>query len=263
MPVYNISFLGAGRVAGALSLELMNKGHIIKQIVSPGKVNGQVLAKLSGATWSAKPEFSENTDIIFAAIPDRELQAALRNLKCNSKTIVAHTAGSFGLEVFPESSFRKGVFYPLQTFSKGRKINFAEVPVFTEASDEETGKVLDTLASSLGCRVYRTDKNQRTMLHAAAVFVSNFTNHMLTAGKDISSKAGFNFDILVPLIREAIDKAIENGPEKSQTGPAIRHDRNTIEKHLELLSYSPELKSVYGEVTRAITEYYKELRPDE
>lgn len=263
MSVYKISFLGAGRVAESLCLEFLSRGHIIKQIVSPGKINGTALAKLSGAGWSAKPEFDTETEIIIAALPDRELKAALSVIKCHSKTIVVHTAGSFGLEVFPEAAFSKGVFYPLQTFSKGRKINFAEVPVFIEASDEKTIKVLDSLATSAGCSVYRTDKVQRTMLHAAAVFVSNFTNHMLTAGKEVSSKAGFPFEILVPLIRETIEKAIEKGPEKSQTGPAIRHDSNTIEKHMELLSFSPELRSVYAEVTRAITEYYKELKMNE
>jgi predicted short-subunit dehydrogenase-like oxidoreductase (DUF2520 family) len=263
MSVYNISFLGAGKVAGSLCIELLGKGHKIKQIVSPGKVNGPALANLSGAKWSALPVFEEDTDIIIAALPDKELQTALKNIKCNRKAIVVHTAGSFGLEIFPEMPNGKGVFYPLQTFSKGRKIKFSEVPVFIEASDEQTGRVLDTLALSLGCRVYRTDKDQRRMLHAAAVFVSNFTNHMLTAGKEISSKAGFPFEILVPLIRETIDKAIENSPELSQTGPAIRDDVNTIEKHMELLSFSPELKTVYVEVTRAITEYYKDLKVNE
>ncbi len=41
---------------------------------------------------------------------------------------------------------------------------------------------------------------------------------------------------------ETVNKAIDIGPENSQTGPAVRNDSNTIEKHMKLLSFSPELK---------------------
>ena len=84
------------------------------------------------------------------------------------------------------------------------------------------------------------------MLHLAAVFVNNFTNHMLVQGREIALKAGFSFEILSPLIQETIAKALELGPENSQTGPAVRNDKNTIEKHLELLSFSPELPRIYN-----------------
>jgi predicted short-subunit dehydrogenase-like oxidoreductase (DUF2520 family) len=98
------------------------------------------------------------------------------------------------------------------------------------------------------------------MLHLAAVFVSNFTNHMLTEGKEIAVKAGFSFEILEPLIKETIQKAIDSGPENSQTGPAVRNDKNTIEKHLELLSFSPDLQKIYVDMTKSIIEYYKDKR---
>jgi predicted short-subunit dehydrogenase-like oxidoreductase (DUF2520 family) len=90
----------------------------------------------------------------------------------------------------------------------------------------------------------------------AAVFVCNFTNHMLTLGRNVALKADYPFEMMVPLIKETISKAIDSGPENSQTGPAVRNDTNTIEKHLELLSYSTELQKVYAEITQSITEYY-------
>lgn len=263
MSLYKISFLGAGKVAEALSLEFRRKGHVIGTIVSPGNHNGQRLADLSGAKWSSSPLFGLGDDIIIVAVPDHKLADALTEIQCGSDTIVAHTAASFGLDVFPVTINKKGLFYPLQTFSKGRKTALYEIPVFIEASDEETGSVLKDLASSAGCKIFEADTRSRQMLHVAAVFVSNFTNHMLTSGKQISSMAGFSFDILKPLITETILKAIETGPENSQTGPAIRHDLITLEKHLELLSFSPELKKLYDEVSKSISEHYKDLKQNE
>ena len=113
------------------------------------------------------------------------------------------------------------------------------------------------LAESIGGQAHFTDTEQRRMLHLAAVFVCNFTNHMLTAGKEVALRAGFPFEVLNPLIEETFLKAIDNGPENSQTGPAVRNDLNTIEKHLELLSFSPELKRIYNEITHSIIKYYK------
>jgi predicted short-subunit dehydrogenase-like oxidoreductase (DUF2520 family) len=95
------------------------------------------------------------------------------------------------------------------------------------------------------------------MLHLAAVFVNNFTNHMLRTGKEIASMAGFSFEVLEPLVNETISKALDIGPENSQTGPAVRNDLNTIEKHLDLLSFSPEMQDMYREITRSIITYNK------
>jgi predicted short-subunit dehydrogenase-like oxidoreductase (DUF2520 family) len=163
-----------------------------------------------------------------------------------------------GLDMFPEHFRHKGVFYPLQTFSKNRQVNFTGLPFLLESSDEEDSHILKTLVESVSGKAYFVDTEHRRMLHLAAVFICNFTNHMLTVGKDVVLKAGFPFEIMAPLINETISKALESGPENSQTGPAVRHDQNTIEKHMELLSYSPELQKIYREMTGAITEYYKD-----
>ena len=112
-------------------------------------------------------------------------------------------------------------------------------------------------AEKLGGRVYTVDADHRKLLHLAAVFACNFVNHMLTAGKEITARAGFSFDVLEPLIKETILKALADGPELSQTGPAVRNDRNTIEKHMDLLSFSPDLQLIYRELTRSIIEHYK------
>jgi predicted short-subunit dehydrogenase-like oxidoreductase (DUF2520 family) len=257
MQLLNISFLGAGRVAEALCMEFFSAGHKIKKIVSPGKVNGPGLASAVNAAWSDIPGFDDDEDLLIISVPDHLLKEVSGEIRCSENTIVAHTAASFGLEVFRGKPGRHGVFYPLQTFSHGRKINFRELPVFTEASDKKTGALLQSLAESIGCKTYESDTNRRRMLHVAAVFVSNFVNHMLTSGKTLSGKAGFNFEVLRPLIIETVTKALEKGPELSQTGPAIRNDLNTVGKHMDLLSFSPDLAGLYEAITRSIREYYK------
>ena len=159
---------------------------------------------------------------------------------------------------FPKEFKRKGVFYPLQTFSTGRDVSFRDLPFLLEASDDQSAEILKDLVSSIGGNWHFADAEHRRLLHLAAVFVSNFTNHLLTEGKEIAVRAGFSFEILKPLINETVSKAITIGPENSQTGPAVRNDKNTIETHLELLSFSPELQSLYKEVTSAIIKYYKD-----
>jgi len=256
----NISFAGAGRVAGALCMEMLNSGIKIHQVVSETEKEGRQLARACHAKWSTELTFDEPNDIVLVAVPDHKLKEVLSSVKCAEECVVAHTAGSYGLEMFPLSITRKGVFYPLQTFSKGRNISLKDLPFLIEASDESTGKTLSELAIRAGGKVHFIDHERRKMIHLAAVFINNFTNYMLTSGNEIASKSGLSLNIFEPLIRETIAKALENGPENSQTGPAIRNDLNTIEMHLELLSFSPELQEIYREMTDSIIKHYKKLR---
>ncbi len=254
-----ISFAGAGRVAGALCRKMYSEGYKIELIVSESQKNGPSLADSCGASWSSELVFPESTDIIIVSVPDHRLIGVLEKLKCGPDTLVAHTTGSIGLDVFPEWLKNKGVLYPLQTFSINRKVIFNDLPFLLESSDEKSSAILENLSRSVGGKVYYVDNEHRKMLHLAAVFACNFTNHMLTAGKEIALKADFEFDVLVPLIEETFLKVMDNGPENSQTGPAMRNDENTIEKHKELLSFSPDLQRIYTEVTRSIINYNKKL----
>lgn len=259
MKQFNISFAGAGRVAGALCMKMYNSGFRIIRIVSNSESEGKPLAISCNAVWSSDLSFSAETDIIVVAVPDHKLEEVLSRIECTENSIVAHTAGSFGMEIFPGRIKQKGVFYPLQTFSKGRETDFSQLPFLIEASDEKSSELLGKMAEQIGGKAYFADSESRRIIHLSAVFVNNFTNFMLTAGKEISLKAELPFSILEPLIKETISKALNNGPELSQTGPAVRNDHNTIEKHLELLSFSPELQNLYSEVTNAIIKHYKKV----
>jgi predicted short-subunit dehydrogenase-like oxidoreductase (DUF2520 family) len=254
---YKISFVGAGRVGTALCRQLYLSGHGIDIIVSSSGKSNEKLAGFCNARSSQELSFPESTDIIIVAVPDSVLSTVLGKIDCSSSTIVAHTAGSYGLDVFPSSITRKGVFYPVQSFSPGRNIMFDKLPFIIESDDAGVTSVLDRLATSLGAKVFHADAEHRRILHLAAVFASNFTNHMLTLSKDIAAKSGLDPAILKPLIRETIEKALEAGPENSQTGPAARYDLNTIQNHVDMLSDSPDLQRLYSEVTGSIITYYK------
>jgi predicted short-subunit dehydrogenase-like oxidoreductase (DUF2520 family) len=260
MNLQNISFAGAGRVGSALCRELFQTGFRIDLIVSETSVSGRFVADSCRALWSSELSFPDSTDLIVVAVPDHKLKSVLEAIKCRPGTLIAHTAGSFGFDVFPDHVNHKGIFYPLQTFSQGRNVNFKDLPFLLEASDDESALILKNMVDLIGGTSHFVDAEHRRILHLAAVFVSNFTNHMLTEGKGVATRAGFTFEVLTPLINETISKAITLGPENSQTGPAVRNDKNTIEKHLELLSFSPQLQSLYKEVTQSIIEYYKDDR---
>ncbi len=133
----NLSFVGAGRVASSLCREMYNAGHKIKLVVSETEKRGKLLAGYCNSKWSASPIFPDNTDVIIVSVPDHKLKNVLDQIKCNPETLVVHTAGSIGIDVFPEQIKRKGVFYPLQTFSSERKINFRGLPFFLESVDEQ------------------------------------------------------------------------------------------------------------------------------
>lgn len=257
MTRYNLSFAGAGRVAAALCIAMYRAGHKIISVVSESGTGGKPLACKCNSSWSADLSFDRSTDIVIIAVPDNRLEEVLSAIKCSPDTIVAHTAGSYGLEIFPDHLNNKGVFYPLQTFSKDREIDLTSIPFLLEASGDHSGRILESLALSVNGKVYYVDTERRKKIHLAAVFICNFTNHMLAIGKEIASGAGAPFEWFEPLITETFSKALENGPDSSQTGPAVRNDRNTIEKHLELLSLSPDIQKLYNEVTQSIIRYHK------
>jgi predicted short-subunit dehydrogenase-like oxidoreductase (DUF2520 family) len=145
-----------------------------------------------------------------------------------------------------------GVFYPLQTFSKNKKIKFSNIPICVETRNDYTKGLLNTIGEKICNKVVFIDEEERKILHIAAVFACNFTNHMLTLSQDLTKSKDIDFDILKPLIVETIEKALDIGPEAAQTGPAIRNDFQTIQNHLADLENHNDLKNVYDLITQHI-----------
>ena len=168
------------------------------------------------------------------------------------KGLWVHTAGSIPMDIWKGHVERYGVFYPLQTFSKSRLVDFHEIPVFVEgssvfvegSSDEEV-HFLKQIASALSRKVLEANSEQRRNLHLAAVFTCNFTNHMYALAEHLLQKHGLPFDAMLPLIDETARKVHELSPRLAQTGPAVRYDMGVIGKHLDMLADEPEMQQLY------------------
>jgi predicted short-subunit dehydrogenase-like oxidoreductase (DUF2520 family) len=257
---YKITIIGSGNVAWHLSQALEDAGHSIREIYSRNISNAR---KLCGKLYDASPtdnlDFTQSeADIFLVCIPDDALEQALTDLRIPEDAIIAHTSGTKPIDVFDLLFFHKGVFYPLQTFSKQRSVSFKNVPVCIEASNEDTENILTDLAKSITREIYYFDSEKRKVLHIAAVFACNFTNHLMAISKQICDKEEIDFTILDPLISETINKALENDPAEMQTGPAIRKDVKIIHQHLDYLKDDDNKKQIYRILSESILKMSRE-----
>ena len=152
---------------------------------------------------------------------------------------------------------RYGVFYPMQTFSKQREVNFQEVPFFIEAKRAEDTELLKAIASTLSEKVYEADSEQRKSLHLAAVFICKFAHHMYALAADLLEIYNLPFEVMLPLIDETARKVHELAPRDAQTGPAVRYDENVMSNHLAMLVDSPALQEIYKLMSKSIHEHHK------
>ncbi|MCF6306862.1 MAG: F420-dependent NADP oxidoreductase [Flavobacteriaceae bacterium] len=198
----------------------------------------------------------KEADIYVIAVPDDAIKNVSETIPVNSKLVV-HTSGSVMMEDLSNKN-RKGVFYPLQSFSKNKAIDFSEIPICVEASDASDLILLKKIGNKISNNVSEISSEERKKLHLSAVIVNNFVNYLYQVGSDLLSEADLSFDLLKPLIKETALKIEKLTPFEAQTGPAKRNDKKTIEKQLHLLKDSPHQK-LYAEMTEAILrEYHKE-----
>jgi len=190
-----------------------------------------------------------DADIYILAISDDAISGFSEQLPLHDKLVV-HTSGSVGIHDL-DKKHRRGVFYPLQTFSKDSEIDFKNVPICIEALEKNDLQVLKDLAESIGSTYYKINTEQRQILHLCAVYVNNFTNQLYRIAHEISDGKGINFDVLKPLILETAKKVQTLSPFAAQTGPAKRNDKKTIKKHLKLIE-NKDHKAIYELLTDSI-----------
>ena len=189
------------------------------------------------------------SDIYILAISDDSIARVSSKLPFENEFVV-HTSGSVNIHDLDKKNTR-GVFYPLQTFSKSSEINFENVPMCIESEDKSKLELLKDLAESINSPIYKISTEQRQTLHLSAVFVNNFTNQLYRIAHEISDAQRINFEILKPLIKETANKIDELSPYMAQTGPAKRNDKKTIKRHLKQLD-NVEHKKIYELMTQSI-----------
>jgi len=254
-PGYEIAILGAGNVAWHLAPALETAGHTVSCIYSRSLEHAQALAgKLTSARATNNLDLtSEAADLYILAVKDAALTELLAEARFPENSLVAHTSGTQPLSVFKANpGIRGGVFYPLQTFSKQTLVDFKEIPFCLECADENGMLLLQKTARSLSNQVSEVSSEQRKILHLAAVFASNFTNHLLGISHKIMKEGQLNFDLLQPLVTQTIAKAFGQDPFSVQTGPAVRFDENTIQTQLKALENQVTYREIYELISRSI-----------
>lgn len=257
----NVTFIGSGNLAWHLAPALDNTGYAVREVYSPHRKNAEALAeRLYHAIVLPTLDFSRSASRIFIiAVADDAIPEVVDELILPDDAILLHTSGSQPLQLLRHAATpHTGVFYPLQTFSKNKKVEFGEIPIFVESDDRATENVLLEMARAISKKVNRITSAERKGLHVAAVFASNFTNHMLTISSDIMRGSKLDFEVLKPLIAETINKALTLGPDAAQTGPAKRGDLEILDAHLDFLQKDEAVAEIYRVVSQHILDRYGE-----
>ena len=242
-----ISFVGAGNVATHLAQALKAHGHQIAGVWSRTEASARALAQRVQCPYTTEIlQLNTDVDVVFFCVKDCCLEDLARQV--NTSALCIHTAGSMPLEALPQK--RRGVLYPMQTFSKQRAVDFTQIPIFLEAEDEEERKMLWQLASNLSKNVTFLTSQQRAALHLAAVFACNFANRCFDIASELLEAQGLSFQSMLPLIDETVNKAHTLSPRQAQTGPAIRWDENVMQKHLD--RWEGRNKEIYELMSQSI-----------
>jgi predicted short-subunit dehydrogenase-like oxidoreductase (DUF2520 family) len=239
-----IVIIGTGNTATVLGRKLKKAGHTILQVFGRDSMAASRLAYELGTEstnyWNV---VNKNAHLYILAVSDIAIDEIVKELHLEGKIIV-HTAASVSKEVLKDKAEHYGVFYPLQSLKKEID-HLPAIPIIIDASDSSTLNELEALAHSISDRVVEAGDDTRTKLHLAAVFVNNFVNHIYVLAEKYCENEGIDFNLLLPLIEETALRLNEVSPSKAQTGPAIRNDRTTIEKHLQMLAKYPQMKKLY------------------
>ena len=250
--IKNIVFIGAGNLATHLALALKKAEFNIVQVYSRTQVSADTLAdKISAKACCSYDDVYRDADIYIFALSDKALPSALEALQLSNKILV-HTAGSLPMSIFENYSLNYAVFYPLQTFSKAREIDFSNIPICIEANNVELEGMLVNMGHAISNSVQLLSSQERKKLHMAAVFTCNFTNHMYHIGQELLQKEGLDFDLLKPLILETAEKVQSISAKEAQTGPAVRFDEDVIKAHEESLNMHSDFQKLYRFVSESI-----------
>ncbi len=249
---HSVTFIGAGNVASHLAVALNNVGFQIHGVVSKNKKNAIELASKIGSKAINFSDFIPENSLIVVCVNDEAISEVVDLLPISNA--VVYTSGNFNLNQLSRRE-KLGVFYPLQTFTKNKELDISKVPFLIESNDENFGKAIFDLATKISNHVLYANSEERKKLHLGAVFVNNFTNHLIYLSKQYIDSQKLNWEILKPLLEETINKLHYMEPFDAQTGPARRNDQKTINDHLQQLDGNS--REIYHSISKSILETYQ------
>ena len=231
-----IVLIGRGRLATNLEHALLSAGHEV--------------ASINSRTLEALPL---EADVYIVAVKDAALADVIRAAtKGRESQLFVHTAGSMPMDIFKGLTVHYGVFYPMQTFSKERLVDFNDISVFLETNDAVSMERLKMLSTTLTTHIYELDSEGRKHLHLAAVFACNFVNHCYALSAEVLAAKGLPFSVMLPLVDETAQKVHELSPREAQTGPAVRSDQNVMQMQANMLAGNPAVKQIYEALSNDI-----------
>ena len=251
-----VTLIGAGNLATQLGKSLHRAGVEICQVFSRTEESARTLAGLLDADWLTDVSLlRSDADIYVLSVKDSVLCRLIPEVcKGRGDKLFLHTAGSMPMRCFEGKARHYGVFYPMQTFSKRHDVCFADIPVFIEGNTQETEEQIRNFARRLSRRIFSLSSSDRQYLHLAAVWACNFTNYCYSVASGILDEHGVPFDVLLPLIDETTQKIHNISPAEAQTGPAVRGDRNVMDRQLELMNGKENLQDLYRMLSEGIND---------
>ncbi len=251
-----VVILGSGNVGTVLCELVAKSDNELVQVVSRNADHAQALAyKYNVLSGTLSDSQFESGDIYIIALVDAALDSIDKIAALKNKFVV-HTAGSMPLSALKNISSAYGILYPLQSLSKSSD-EIPQIPFLVEGNNKETQHRITEFARSLSGNVINVTEHQRMFYHIAAVFAANFTNHMYAIAEEICKKEKIDFKVLFPLIDEVSSRIDRNSPYDLQTGPAIRDDILTLNKHIQALSAFPDAKYLYLKLSESILKFYQ------
>lgn len=251
----SIVILGAGNVAFHLTRALIENTCNIRQIFNRTLEHAREIGEANRISYTDKISEIEKADIYIIASADSGIEEFSHYIPYDD-VLVVHTSGSSPMSVL-KGDYRKGVFYPLQTFSKERTMRYDNIPFFIEAENPEDLKKLNELGNRISNEVHELNFASRMQVHMTGVWANNFVNHLYYIAGNICEQNNVPFDVLLPLIQETANKVIEMNPKDAQTGPAKRGDQVIIDRHLEALQNDSRLLQIYQIMTDSIKRVYE------
>lgn len=246
-----IVLIGSGNVAFHLAKAFTEAQIPISQIFGRNITELQKISEQFSIPFST--ETLVDADLYIISVSDSSIAEVSALIK-NENALVTHTSGSVSREAL-SGNFRKSVFYPLQTFSKSKNLDYSKIPFFIDVENEKDEEILKNLASKISKNVMLANDEKRKYIHLTAVFACNFVNHLYARAKEISDSQEIPFDYFLPLIDETTQKIHELEPKLAQTGPAIRNDEKVLKLHESLLTDEEKLK-IYKTLNESIKKMY-------
>ena len=250
--IRKIAILGAGKLATHFSIALKNRGYSIVQVYNRTADAGLALANVLSCSYiNSFDELSTDADLYCLALSDSVIESYALKMHFKEQLVVMFS-GTLDIQVLNHASDNFGVIYPPQSFTKLKEVNFSEVPLCFEGSNEESTFQLTKLAAALSSTIFPVTFTQRKMLHLAAVFANNFPNFLFSVSERLLNENNLPKELLAPLITQTSANFLHKDIFALQTGPAIREDLEIMKLHLELLSGYPDFQDIYQLISESI-----------